>query len=468
VEIKRADAEIWSLDISSSTSSPILVGDRVYIVLEKGDLCSVDVNTGKILWKLKLGIEQRNACPLYADGKLFVPMLDDPNAKSEGSSEAGTTGAFYVIQPGDTEGKILQHLSVEGRCFGSPTVYNGKVYLQTAKKLYCFGKAGKNPGLKPVVAEPWPKAGKPAQLQAVPSEVLMRPGQEIDFKVKVLDENGLLVKELNAAETKKVQWETFIPPTARVKSTMKGSFKDGKLTAATDSLPSAGAFEATYEGLKGYIRGRVLPYLPIKQDFESFQLSETTTNEVEAATAFAYPPLPWIGARFKFEVRDKDGTKALTKTIDNRFFQRATVFLGEANSKNYTIQADVMSEGNRRKMSEVGLINQRYLIVMKGNDQKLEISSNLERLRVPAAEEPSNLKWLANTWYRLKARVDVLPDGSGMIRAKAWKRDETEPEKWTIEVKHKHAHQNGAPGLYGFSPQDMRVFIDNVEVTPNE
>jgi len=25
--------------------------------------------------------------------------------------------------------------------------------------------------------------------------------------------------------------------------------------------------------------------------------------------AFAYPPLPWIGARFKFEVREKDGTK---------------------------------------------------------------------------------------------------------------------------------------------------------------
>ena len=98
-------------------------------------------------------------------------------------------------------------------------------------------------------------------------------------------------------------------------------------------------------------------------------------------TLFAYPPLPWIGARFKFEVREKDGTKVLAKTIDNKFFQRATVFIGTPEMSHYTIQADVMSDGNRRKMSEVGVINQRYLIVLKGNEQKLEVNSNQERLR---------------------------------------------------------------------------------------
>ena len=126
-----------------------------------------------------------------------------------------------------------------------------------------------------------------------------------------------------------------------------------------------------------------------------------------------------------------------------------------------------MSDGNRRKMSEVGIINQHYLIVLKGNEQKLEINSNLERLRVPAVDEPPNFKWLPNVWYRLKARVDVAADGSGTVRAKAWKKAEGEPEKWTLEVPHRHAHQNGSPGLYGFSPQDMRVYIDNVSVTPN-
>jgi outer membrane protein assembly factor BamB len=96
--------------------------------------------------------------------------------------------------------------------------------------------------------------------------------------------------------------------------------------------------------LSGTIRGRVLPGLPILENFDEFTLSETTTNAVEPPTPFAYPPLPWIGARFKFEVRAKDGNNCLVKTIDNPFFQRAMVFMGQPGLNNYTIEADVMSE----------------------------------------------------------------------------------------------------------------------------
>jgi hypothetical protein len=128
----------------------------------------------------------------------------------------------------------------------------------------------------------------------------------------------------------------------------------------------------------------------------------------------------------------------------------------------------VMSEGNRRKMSDVGIINQRYLIVLKGNEQKLEINSNLERLRVPAVEEPSNFKWLPNVWYRLKAQVDIGADGAGVVRAKAWKRGDPEPDKWTLEVPHQTAHQSGCPGLFSFSGQEMRAYIDNVTVTASK
>lgn len=476
VVVERAQAQLWANELSTSTSSPILVGDKIYVVSEKGDLCSVDAKTGKIDWRMKIGIEQRNACPLYADGKLYVPMLDDPAGKSGGPagedaeaapSSAGTKGAFYVIRPTDREPQQLSHTVLDGRCFGTPVAYNGKVYVQTTQKLYCFGKKGNNPGLPPEPApEAWPAPGKPTQLQIIPSEVLLNPGQSAAFRIRKLDANGFTVQEVKDA--KAVKWASYIPPTARVRSTMNASFDaTGELVAPRDAKVSAGAFEATLDGLKGYIRGRVLTGLPLKEDFESFELSETTTNTVEEATKFAYPPLPWIGARFKFEVREKDGNKALVKTIDNKFFQRGMVFLGEPEMKNYTIQADVMSEGNRRKMSEVGVINQRYLIVLKGNEQKLEVNSNLERLRVPAQEDPPNFRWQPNVWYRLKARVDNNPDGSGVVRAKAWKRDDPEPEKWTLEVPHKTSHQSGSPGLFGFAPQEMRVLIDNILVTQN-
>jgi len=459
VVLDRKDLELWAAEVSTSTSSPILVGDMVYVVAEKGDLCAVNANTGEIKWKLKLGIEQRNSCPFYADGKLYVPMLDDPAGKGTGEgNEAGTKGAFYVIKPGDKP-ETLAHIELDGRCFGTPVAYNGKVYMQTTKHLYCWGKKGNNPGLpEAVTLEQMPKPGLAKSVQVIPSEVTLRPGQSAAFRARSLDANGFVVEEIKDA--KSLKWASYIPPTARVRSTMNGKFDaEGKLVADAATKPSAGAFEATLDELKGYIRGRVLPYLPLSQDFESLSLTETNVAE---NALFAYPPLPWIGARFKFEVRERDGNKCLVKTIDNKFFQRATVFVGAPDAKNYTIEADVMSDGNRRKMSEVGVINQRYAIVLKGNEQKLEVSSNFERLR-----EAVDFKWQPNVWYRLKSRVDILADGTGVVRARAWKKGDSEPDAWTIEVKHKTAHQEGSPGLFGFSPQDMRVYIDNVAVTAN-
>ena len=184
---------------------------------------------------------------------------------------------------------------------------------------------------------------------------------------------------------------------------------------------------------------------------------------IEPPTAFSYPPLAWNGARFRFEVRDKDGSKALCKTIDNKLFQRAQVFIGHPDMKNYTIEADLMTEGIKRKTSETGLINQRYQIILKPNFQQIEVNSNQERLKVGAP-----LALAPNVWYHLKTRVDVAADGSGTVRAKAWPKDQPEPDAWSIEVPHKTAHTHGAPGIYSLSPQEQRAWIDNIVVTPNK
>lgn len=468
VVVERAALEIWSNpDISTSTSSPILVGDRLYVTKEKGDLVAVEAATGKVAWSFQLGIEQRNSCPLYADGRIYAPILDNKKGELQAAAagaaggDAGSKGGFYVLADKGGSAELLSHIELDGRCFGSPVAYNGKIYIQTARRLYAFGKAGNNPGLPKPLAETWPSPGPAAQLQVIPAEVLLHPGSKASFRARKLDANGLFVEDVKEASS--LRWAPYIPPTALVKATMDGSFDaTGELVVAKGARISAGAYEATLDGLKGYIRGRVLPFLPLQEDFEAAELSNTTTNTVEPPTRFAYPPLPWIGARFRFEVRDIDGTKALTKTIDNKLFQRGTAFIGEAGMSNYTIQADVRSEGARRKMSEVGVVNQRYIVFLKGNAQEIEVNSNQERLKVAVP-----FRWQPNVWYTLKARVDVAPDGTGVVRGKAWKRGDPEPEAWTIEVPHKTAHRQGSPGLFAFSPQEMRVFLDNVRVTPN-
>lgn len=474
-EFGPTNFEVWRQpSVGSLASSPVLFGDTVYEVSGTGDLCAVDATTGRLRWKKKLGIEQRQSSPFYADGLLYVGVyvtMKDAEAGAQKDADSVSNGDLVVLRPGPDGAEEISRTQVTGRCFGSPIGYNGKLYLQTDRKFYCFGKTGNNKGLPTTPpAVTWPKPGAPAQLQIIPYEILVHPGQTQSFRIRVLDAHGFTVQE--SIDPKSVHWESYIPPTALVKVTMKASFNtDGKLVADPTPAASAGQFKATWKTTSGteicgYIKGRILPSLPLKYEFESIELSNTTTNTVEPPTAFNYPPLPWNSARFRFEVREKKvegvSTKALTKTIDNKLFQRGQVFFGFPEMKNYTVEADVLSEGTRRKMSEVGVINQRYMILLKGNAQQLEINSNQERLK-----QSVPFKWAPETWYHLKTRVDSAADGSNTVRAKAWKKGEPEPAAWTLEVQHHFGHRNGSPGLFGFAPQDQRVVIDNLTVTPN-
>jgi outer membrane protein assembly factor BamB len=467
--------EVWRQpSVGSLASSPVLVGNTVYEVTGTGDLCSVDATTGRLHWKKKLGIEQRQSSPFFADGLLYIGVyvtLKDSEAGAQKDADSVANGDLVVLRPGADGAEEVSRTQVTGRCYGSPIGYNGKVYLQTDKKLYCFGKAGNTKGTVPdPTPEGWPKPGPAAQLQVIPYEIFIHPGETQSFRIRVLDAQGFTVQE--SLDPKSVHWESYIPPTALVKATLKASFNaDGQLVAEAAKTASAGQFKATFKTasgteLTGYIKGRILPGLPLKYDFEAIELANTTTNSVEPATKFNYPPLPWNSARFRFEIREKASdsaaNKAMIKTIDNKLFQRGQVFFGFPGMSNYTVEADVLSEGTRRKMSEVGVINQRYIVLLKGNAQQLEINSNQERLKVSVP-----FKWTPDTWYHLKTRVDTAPDGSATVRAKAWKKGDDEPAAWTLEVPHHHGHTSGSPGLYGFAPQDQRVAIDNLTVTPN-
>ena len=56
-----------------------------------------------------------------------------------------------------------------------------------------------------------------------------------------------------------------------------------------------------------------------------------------------------------------------------------------------------------------------------------------------------------------------------MVLAKAWEKEQPEPADWTIKAETSPVHKQGSPGLFGFTPQNqMRVYIDNVKVTPNK
>lgn len=435
-----ADAEAWRAGLEMFTSSPTLHDGRIYQMVKTGSLFCLDAKSGKVLWEKKLSNEQLHASPAMVDGLLFVPLF---------------AGKLIVLKPGDTDAEILHEIELDGNAIGSPAICNGKVYVHTTEKLYRFGIETDSITWNDAPDNSWPEAGDAAKFAAVPSDVLLRAGESTGFTLKTLDKNGLPVGSVDTAE-----WEKFIPPTAKVKVKMDAEMVDGKLKAGAEAATSAGMFKGTAGELNGFVRGRVITNPPISLDFEDVELTgQSTTN----GAAFSYPPLPWIGGRFKWEVQDLDGNKVLMKTLDRILFMRCTTFIGDPDLSNYTMQADLMTDGNRRVKSVVGLVNQRYIISMVGNSNIVEVSSNHERVKesVPFKIEP-------NTWYTMKTRVDIADDGSGVIRGKVWVKGEAEPEAWTIEVEHKNAHKLGAPGLFGFSPQSQKaVFVDNISITRN-
>lgn len=451
-----ASGEMWrNNELNMFTSSPVLADGNVFQVTIKGDLACIDPASGHVRWHKKLGADQLHASPLHADGKLYVPMWHD---------------GLYILRPKAGGVDVLAQIKPDGACIGSPSVWNGRMFLHTSKKLYCFGipKSGTTSGpVSPPVAKNTRRPDNATHLQVVPAEVLMRPGSTTTFSVTMQDAYGIPFGAKGSIPPGNLKWAAFVPPTAKVKARLDASFHaEGRLHAAENAHASAGAFKAelTIPGsdnvvVTDTIRGRILPVPPYSYDFEGIQLPAKRPD----GTAFAYPPLPWIGARLKWEIRAREDGHVLAKTLDRWLFQRSTVFIGHAKDRNYIVSADVMSDGGRRGMSDVGVINQRYMIVLRGNGQVLEVNSNIDRLyeKVPFI-------WRPKTWYRMTSRVDVHPDGTGTVRAKAWPRGEIEPATWTIQVPVKHAHRNGSPGLFGFTPNIRHaVYIDNIDVKPS-
>ena len=179
------------------------MGDRVFVTSEVGDLVDVDASTGQGLVEIATRRSSSAIPPRFMPtASIYAPILNAPGSSAAAAGEesaSGGHGVLYVIVPGDAEGKIVSQIVLDGRCYGTPTAYRGRIYMQTTKKLYCFGPA-KAPDCrrpKPRRGEKWPAPGPAARLQAIPSEILMQPGGAASLRVRSLDANGLTVEEIS-------------------------------------------------------------------------------------------------------------------------------------------------------------------------------------------------------------------------------------------------------------------------------
>ena len=100
-------------------SSPVVVGNRLYMVTSGGIASCIDTKDGRIVWKERIGSDFA-ASPLYTNGHLY--FFD-------------ATGKCRVIKPGDTFQPIADNELSDG-CMASPAVVGDALIVRTKTHIY--------------------------------------------------------------------------------------------------------------------------------------------------------------------------------------------------------------------------------------------------------------------------------------------------------------------------------------------
>lgn len=415
--------EKWRIDeFGGGFPSPAVDAGVVYQVDNSANLHAIDAATGEIRWVYDIGTVGK-ASPVVADGKIYVPE---------------TNGNFHILKLNDDGVELLDkdELTIANgdyaEFYGSVAIAYGRVYFMTEGGVYCLGDKSKpiRPG-RTESAKKKVTVGPAVTLQVVPAEIQLEIGQSAEFHVRLLDAAG------NVLEEKPAIWSL---------SGLSGSVKDGTFTPAGDGFQT-GKIVAEVGALTAAARARVYPPLPWSFDFEEFETGQF--------------PKQWIGANRIYLAGEKDGAKVLVKAPRGRGLNRTFLYMGPSWLNNYTIEADVLGEGTKRRRPDIGLINSGYILDIGGAKNELEVRSWTAELRmakqVPFQYEP-------HTWYRMKMKV-VSGATRATVYGKVWKKSDPEPDAWTITAEDPHPIRQGTPGLLGFSP--VLLYYDNVSVYAN-
>lgn len=424
-------------------ASPVMDAERLYSVDNSAILGAFDLKDGKLLWQRTLGTLQKGS-PLLADGKLYV----------------GTeNGKFYILRPSAASVEVLDEdmlgsAQAPEPIIASPIAADGRVYVTSMEATYAIGTRkpaarprGTNSGTNGAHAVQAANGnGTVAHVQVLPYEALLAPGAQQKFRVKLFDAKGNFIREEAPA---KVTWSV---------DQIAGAVSAGGVFAAPKE--SQGGFvKAAVDGVTGQARVRVVAPLPYSFDFERAAAPPAAGDKAPGDP----PPSWWVGAPTKVFLRNVDGLgPVLLRPRDETVGRRAKVFFGMPAWHGYTVESDVRGREQRRQRGDIGVINQRYAMVLFGNGQKLELhpwqAADEMTVRVP-------FQWKADTWYRMKLRVDNRPDGTTQVRGKVWPTGEAEPAAWTIEKIDTIPHRQGSPGIYADGISDM--YFDNIAVYPN-
>lgn len=420
--------ELWKqMEVVVGYSEPVFIDGRLYVVDDRCKMWIFDAETGEPIVERKafVGSRQRAAL-LHADNKIYVLTEN---------------GRWAIIEPTEDGFEVINKGRVRDTGFaGSPIVADGRLYFPSTTALYCVGtEDGKQASVDIAnnMGEETPVSENPdiSQLQIVPAEQLLRPGQSIELTAFAYNQLGQKLAD---------------PAEISFSVDGSGSINGSTYTADNDAKHTAATISATVGDVTGATRVRVVPNLPWKFTFDDL----------------TDPPLPWVGARYRHIIREVDGSPALTKITTIPKGARSRAWMGHSDLSEYTISSDVMGARMSDQLPDIGLTNQGYVLDLMGESQQLQIRTWSAQLRL---DSQVPFAWKEDTWYRMKFRVDIEsepPAAVAVLRGKVWPRDEPEPKEWTITARDESPNLSASPGLYG-NAKVAELYLDNIEVVAN-
>jgi len=109
-----------------SSPSPLLVGDLIYTVADKGGVVTcLDAKTGAEVWQQRTGADAHTASPLFANGAVYLFAED---------------GSALALEPGRVYRELGRAALGEGGVMGTPAIAGQAVFVRSESHLYRIEK----------------------------------------------------------------------------------------------------------------------------------------------------------------------------------------------------------------------------------------------------------------------------------------------------------------------------------------
>ena len=103
-------------------STPIVIGDRVFMVTDNGIASCLKLSDGVVVWTKRLNIGTINASLVAGDGKIYVQGID---------------GKCAVVAA-DDKGEIIAVNELDGTFYATPAISDGVIYLRAYERMFAI------------------------------------------------------------------------------------------------------------------------------------------------------------------------------------------------------------------------------------------------------------------------------------------------------------------------------------------